>query len=94
MAVDLALSVGPRLVREAKLEHYVAGTEKEYRLEKNLVRWVQDITHNMGGLRNAASLQFSLIRETIDRGSVSPEDQQGSQEHPEHLWEENSRPRS
>lgn len=60
-----------RLVREAKLEHYVVGTEKEYRLEKKLVRWVQDITHNMGGLRNAASLQFSLIRETIARESGS-----------------------
>lgn len=56
-----------KLVREAKLEHYVAGTEREYRLEKRLVRWVQDITHNMGGLRSAASLQFSLLRETIAR---------------------------
>ncbi|CAI7605845.1 unnamed protein product [Penicillium bialowiezense] len=63
-----------RLVREAKLEHYVAGTEKEYRLEKKLVRWVQDITHNMGGLRNAASLQFSLIRETIARESGTSEE--------------------
>ncbi|KAJ5138914.1 Brefeldin A-sensitivity protein 4 [Penicillium bovifimosum] len=63
-----------RLVREAKLEHYVAGTEREYRLEKNLVRWVQDITHNMGGLRNAAALQFSLIRESIARESASSED--------------------
>lgn len=59
------------LVREAKLEHFVAGTEKEYRLEKHLVRWVQDITHNLGGLRSAASLQFSLIRETIARESGS-----------------------
>jgi hypothetical protein len=65
-----------KLVREAKLEHYVFGTEKEYRLEKKLVRWVQDITHNMGGLRNAASLQFSLIRETIARESTSTGDQQ------------------
>jgi hypothetical protein len=65
-----------RLVREAKLEHYVAGTEREYRLEKNLVRWVQDITHNMGGLRNAATLQFSLIRETIARESGSSENHQ------------------
>ncbi|KAJ5823095.1 Brefeldin A-sensitivity protein 4 [Penicillium robsamsonii] len=70
-----------RLVREAKLEHYVAGTEKEYRLEKNLVRWVQDITHNMGGLRNAAALQFSLIRETIARESSSPGDQHGISTH-------------
>ncbi|KAL4927421.1 transcriptional regulator of RNA polII, SAGA, subunit-domain-containing protein [Aspergillus undulatus] len=52
------------LVKEAKLEHYVRGTEKEYRLEKNLVRWVQDITHNMGGLRSAASLQFQLLKQT------------------------------
>ncbi|KAJ5668775.1 hypothetical protein N7462_009845 [Penicillium macrosclerotiorum] len=59
------------LVREGKLEHLVAGTEREYRLEKKLVRWVQDITHNMGGLRSAASLQFSLIRETIARESGS-----------------------
>lgn len=63
------------LVKEAKLEHYVAGTEKEYRLEKKLVRWVQDITHNMGGLRSAAALQFSLIRETIARESDSSGEQ-------------------
>jgi len=62
-----------KLVREAKLEHYAVGTEREYRLEKKLVRWVQDITHNMGGLRSAASLQFSLIRETIARESGSSE---------------------
>lgn len=64
------------LVREGKLEHFVAGTEREYRLEKNLVRWVQEITHNMGGLRNAASLQFSLIRETKARESATLGDQQ------------------
>ncbi|KKK21954.1 hypothetical protein AOCH_002983 [Aspergillus ochraceoroseus] len=52
------------LVKEAKLEHLVRGTEKEYRLEKNLARWVQDITHNMGGLRSAALLQFQLLKQT------------------------------
>lgn len=52
------------LVKEAKLEHFVAGTEKEYRLEKNVVRQVQDITHNMGGLRSAAALQFQLLNQT------------------------------
>lgn len=62
------------LVREAKLEHFVAGTEREYRLEKKLVRWVQDITHNMGGLRSAAELQFSLIRETMARESRAASD--------------------
>jgi hypothetical protein len=68
-----------KLVREAKFEHYAAGTEREYRLEKKLVRWVQDITHNMGGLRSAASLQFSLIRETIARESGSPGGAQATQ---------------
>ncbi|PWY92950.1 actin cortical patch component [Aspergillus heteromorphus CBS 117.55] len=53
-----------KLVKEAKLEHFVAGTEKEYRLEKKLARWVQDITHNLGGLRSAALLQFQLIKQT------------------------------
>ncbi|KAJ6029642.1 uncharacterized protein N7446_011007 [Penicillium canescens] len=74
-----------KLVREAKLEHYVFGTEKEYRLEKKLVRWVQDITHNMGGLRNAASLQFSLIRETIARESSSAGDYQGASTHADYF---------
>jgi hypothetical protein len=74
-----------KLVREAKLEHYVCGTEKEYRLEKKLVRWVQDITHNMGGLRNAASLQFSLIRETIARESSSAGDHQGASAHADYF---------
>lgn len=60
------------LIRDAKLEHFLAGTEKEYRLEKRLVRWVQDITHNMGGLRSAAALQFSLIREPLAPETDSP----------------------
>ncbi|KAJ5195183.1 uncharacterized protein N7498_008621 [Penicillium cinerascens] len=67
-----------KLVREAKLEHYAAGSEQEYRLEKKLVRWVQDITHNMGGLRSAASLQFSLIRETFARETRSSEGAQAT----------------
>ena len=60
------------LIRDAKLEHFFAGTEKEYRLEKRLVRWVQDITHSIGGLRSAAALQFSLIREPLAHESDSP----------------------
>lgn len=51
------------LLKEAKLEHFLAGTETEYRLEKRLARQVQDITHNLGGLRGAATLQFQLLRQ-------------------------------
>lgn len=65
-----------KLLKEAKLEHYVAGTEREYWLEKRLVRWIQDITHNMGGLRSAAALQFQLLKQTQkDHSSVRPHDE-------------------
>ncbi|KAL1846057.1 hypothetical protein Plec18170_009407 [Paecilomyces lecythidis] len=53
-----------KLLKESKLEHYVVGTEKEYRLEKRLVRWVQNTTQNMGGLRSAATLQFELLKQS------------------------------
>ncbi|QGA13676.1 hypothetical protein EYB26_001326 [Talaromyces marneffei] len=53
-----------KLVKEAKLEHYATGTEREYRLEKRLVRCVQDINQNMGGLQSAANLQFQLLKQT------------------------------
>jgi hypothetical protein len=74
-----------KLVREAKLEHYVAGTEKEYRLEKNLVRWVQDITHNMGGLRSAASLQFQLLKQAKLVGPVSCRDRKHAPNGTDHV---------
>lgn len=69
------------LVKEAKLEHFAAGTEKEYRLEKKLARQVQDITHNLGGLRSAAALQFQLLRQTVP--SASPFAMNSS---PQRLW--------
>ena len=62
------------------------GNEEEYRFEKKLVRWVQDITHNMGGLRSAADLQFSLIRETIARESGSAGDHQGASDHADYCY--------
>lgn len=61
-----------RLVREAKLEHYILGTTTEYRLEKKLVRCVQDITHNLGGLRSAAVMQFQLLKQTKSGDAALP----------------------
>lgn len=52
-----------QLVKEAKLEHYVVGTEREYRLEKRLARCLQDINQNMGGLQSAAALQFQILKQ-------------------------------
>lgn len=49
------------LLSETKLEHYVAGTEREHFLEKCLVGLVEDVTHNLGGLRHAVALQAELL---------------------------------
>ena len=59
------------LLKEAKLEHYLSGTEREYRLEKTVVRWVQNIIHNLGGLRSAAALQFQLIHQSKKKQSLA-----------------------
>lgn len=59
-------------LKEAKFEHYFAGTEREYRLEKKLVRCIQDITQNIGGLQSAATLQFDLLKQSYQPSHVTP----------------------
>ncbi|KAL2382616.1 hypothetical protein RJZ90_003121 [Blastomyces dermatitidis] len=59
-------------LKEAKFEHYFAGTEREYRLEKKLVRCIQDITQNIGGLQSAATLQFDLLKQSEQHSHVTP----------------------
>lgn len=46
----------PKYLKEAKYEHYITGTEKEYRLEAKLVQCVQRISQCIGGLRSAAAM--------------------------------------
>lgn len=53
-------------LREAKFEHYVLGTEEEYRLEANLVYCMQRLAQSIGGLRSAATTQFTLLKESPD----------------------------
>jgi len=55
-------------LREAKYEHYVMGTEREYRLEAKLVNCMQRLGQNMGGLRSAASTQFLLLAQPTSVG--------------------------
>lgn len=50
-------------LKEAKLEHYALGTEAEYKLETKLVNCMQRLAQSMGGLRSAATTQFSLLKE-------------------------------
>ena len=51
-------------LREARYEHYLEGTEKEYELETKLVHCVQQLAQNIGGLRSAATTQFLLLAQS------------------------------
>ena len=59
-------------LKEAKYEHYVLGTEKEYQLEAKLVNCIQRLAQNIGGLRSAATTQFLLMAQPGVSGSVTP----------------------
>ena len=50
-------------LREAKFEHFVLGTEREYHLEARIVNSMQRLGQNIGGLRSAATTQFILLAE-------------------------------
>ncbi|PQE04711.1 ribosomal l19 protein [Rutstroemia sp. NJR-2017a BBW] len=59
-------------LQEAKLEHYVLGTEKEYAIEAKLVNCMQTLAQSIGGLRSAALTQFTLLRENATMGGATP----------------------
>ncbi|MCJ1395416.1 hypothetical protein MMC18_008302 [Xylographa bjoerkii] len=59
-------------LREAKFEHYVLGTEAEYQLEAKLVKCMQRMAQNIGGLRSAATTQFDLLSQAPSYGGVTP----------------------
>ncbi|KAL8840903.1 MAG: hypothetical protein Q9170_001096 [Blastenia crenularia] len=48
-------------LKEAKYEHYMAGTERQYQLEAKLVDCMQRLAQNIGGLRSAATTQFLIL---------------------------------
>lgn len=58
-------------LKEARYEHYIMGTEKEYHLEAKLVSCMQRLSQNIGGLRSAATTQFLLIAQTPAGGTPS-----------------------
>ncbi|KAJ9624023.1 hypothetical protein H2203_005470 [Taxawa tesnikishii (nom. ined.)] len=49
---------------EARWEHYFLGTEAEHQIEAKLVRCLQRLSQNLGGLRSAAATQFDLIKQS------------------------------
>jgi hypothetical protein len=54
-------------LREAKYENYVLGAERRYSIDAKLVHCVQRITQSIGGLRSAAAMQFTVVKEPAPR---------------------------
>jgi gas vesicle protein len=46
---------------EARYEHYILGTEEEFKIESRLVKCLEQLTQSIGGLRSAAETQFTLL---------------------------------
>lgn len=59
-------------LREAKMEHYVLGTEDAYQIEAKIVNCMQRLAQDIGGLRSAATTQFTLLKEPNVHGNVTP----------------------
>jgi gas vesicle protein len=57
---------------EAKFEHYVLGTEEEYKISARLVKCLEKLIQSIGGLRSAAETQFTLLAQSD--ASISPSD--------------------
>ncbi|KAF2195504.1 hypothetical protein K469DRAFT_734121 [Zopfia rhizophila CBS 207.26] len=49
---------------EAKYEHYILGTEEEYKIEARLVKCLEQLTQSIGGLRSSAETQFTLLAQS------------------------------
>lgn len=52
---------------EAQREHYLLGSERQYHIEAKLVRCLNRLSQNIGGLRSAASTQFAILRKALDQ---------------------------
>lgn len=79
---DLLASIEKNLI-EAKYEHFVAGTERQYRLEAKLVDCMQRLAQNIGGLRSAATTQFLILAQP-GLGSPSADDRPETSAHSAH----------
>lgn len=58
---------------EAKFEHYVLGTEEEYKISVRLVKCLEKLIQSIGGLRSAAETQFTLLAQS-DTNANTPSD--------------------
>ena len=51
-------------LREAKFEHYILGTEEQYKVEARLVKCIERLAQSLTGLRSAATTQFDLLEKS------------------------------
>lgn len=56
---------------EARYEHYLLGTEKEFHVEAKLAKTIERLSQSVTGLRSAAETQFSLLS-SISYGAATP----------------------
>ena len=59
----------PKMLREAKFEHFVLGSERVYALEAKLAESMQRLAQDLGGLRSAAATQFVLLAQAPETGN-------------------------
>ncbi|PNS17515.1 hypothetical protein CAC42_8058 [Sphaceloma murrayae] len=57
---------------ESRLEHFIMGNEEQHRIEAEIVKCINKISQNLGGLRGAAYTQFDLIRSTQAKDIGTP----------------------
>ncbi|KAJ4303787.1 hypothetical protein N0V90_002688 [Kalmusia sp. IMI 367209] len=62
---------------EAKYEHYVLGTEEEYKIASQLVKCLEQLMQSIGGLRSAAETQFTLLSQTDSPNGAARMDMPG-----------------
>ncbi|KAK2594380.1 hypothetical protein QQS21_007886 [Conoideocrella luteorostrata] len=71
---DSAYAEMSKSLREAKLEHYLMGREKIYKLDKRLFKSIECVYQAIGGLRSSLSTQIALLNESMPQTSVSQEE--------------------
>ncbi|KAF2495118.1 hypothetical protein BU16DRAFT_486353 [Lophium mytilinum] len=53
---------------EAKYEHYILGTEEEYKIQSRMIKCLERMAQDIGGLRSSAETQFTLIAKSVVEG--------------------------
>ncbi|CAD6505189.1 BgTH12-00684 [Blumeria graminis f. sp. triticale] len=61
-----------KCLREARFEHYILGTENQYKNKAKLVNCLERLALSIGGLKSAATTQLTLLKESSGISSSTP----------------------